>query len=134
MARGYELLGQYAARVGIPVATLGALMIAWTPEQREALRGSGRRRRENGYAETRPVDLEELYAREPNLGPGAEGALEIPGEGIVCPFTTTLAFATEAVRGRLRARPERGGHRRPAERAAATSSRRPEGRSARSIW
>src|SRR4029079_16634288 len=29
----------------------------------------------------------------------AHGALEIPGEGIVCPFTTTLAFATEAVTG-----------------------------------
>ena len=99
VARGYELLGEYAARVGIPVATLGALMVAWTPEQREALPGIQAAAVENGYEETRPVDLEELYAREPNLGPGAEGAIEIPGEGIVCPFTTTLAFATEAVQG-----------------------------------
>src|SRR5206468_2971817 len=29
VARGYELLGEYAARVGIPVAKLGALMVAW---------------------------------------------------------------------------------------------------------
>jgi glycerol-3-phosphate dehydrogenase len=43
------------------------------------------------------VDLEELYAREPNLGPGAQAAIEIPGEGIVCPFTTTLAYAIEAL-------------------------------------
>ena len=47
------------------------------------------------------MELEELYAREPNLGAGAEGAVEIPGEGIVCPFTTTLAYATEASSGRL---------------------------------
>ena len=97
VARGYRLLDQYATRVGIPVAKLGALMVAWTPEQREALAGIQAKAVENGYEETRAVDLEELYAREPNLGPGAEGAIEIPGEGILCTFTTTLAFATEAV-------------------------------------
>jgi glycerol-3-phosphate dehydrogenase len=99
VARGYDLLSDYASRVGIPVATLGALMVAWSPEQREALSGITATAGENGYSETRDVDLEELYAREPSLGPGAEGAIEIPGEGILCPFTTTLALATEAVRG-----------------------------------
>lgn len=99
VARGYELLGEYAARVGIPLAKLGALMVAWTAEQREALARVRAKADENGYEESRDVDLEELYAREPHLGPGAEGAIEIPGEGILCPFTTTLAFATEAVNG-----------------------------------
>jgi glycerol-3-phosphate dehydrogenase len=99
VARGYELLDEYAARVGIPMAKLGALMVAWTPEQRGALAGIRAKAAENGYEETREVDLEELYAREPNLGQGAEGAIEIPGEGILCPFTATLAFATDAVRG-----------------------------------
>jgi glycerol-3-phosphate dehydrogenase len=98
VSRGYELLGEYAARVGIPLSTFGALMVAWTSEQREALAGIRAKAAENGYEDTREVDLEELYAREPNLGPGAQGAIEIPGEGILCPFTTTLAFATEAVR------------------------------------
>jgi glycerol-3-phosphate dehydrogenase len=99
VARGYELLSDYAAEVGIPTAILGALLVAWTPEQREALAGIEATARENGYGDARPVDLEELYRREPNLGPSAHGALEIPGEGIVCPFTTTLAYATEAVTG-----------------------------------
>jgi glycerol-3-phosphate dehydrogenase len=99
VARGYELLSAYASEVGIPTAGLGALMVAWTPEQREALPGIQAAAAENGYEEARTVDLEELYAREPNLGTGAEGAIEIPGEGIVCPFTTTLAFATEALAG-----------------------------------
>ena len=99
VTRGYGLLDDYAARVGIPMAKLGALMVAWTPEQREALAGIRATAAENGYEEARAVDLEELYAREPNLGPGAEGAIEIPGEGILCTFTTTLAFATEALMG-----------------------------------
>ena len=97
VARGYELLSAYAGEVGIPTAEIGALMIAWNGEQREALAGVEAKARENGYEEARPVDLEELYAREPNIGSGAESALEIPGEGIVCPFTTTLAYATEAL-------------------------------------
>jgi glycerol-3-phosphate dehydrogenase len=97
VARGYELLSEYAGRVGIPNANLGALMVAWTPEQREALAGVRANALENGHGDTRPVELDELYAREPNIGSGAQGALEIPGEGIVCPFTATLAYATEAL-------------------------------------
>jgi glycerol-3-phosphate dehydrogenase len=119
VARGYELLGHYAAEVGIPVAKPGALMIAWSGEQREALAGIEATARENGYEDARPVDLDELYAREPNIGPGAEGALEIPGEGLVCPFTATLAYATEALGAGcelvlnaavIGVRPDGGGH------------------------
>jgi glycerol-3-phosphate dehydrogenase len=97
VARGYELLSAYAEQTGIPTARLGALMVAWNAEQREALAGVEANAKSNGYEEIRPVDFEELYAREPSLGPGAEGAVEIPGEGIICPFTATLALATEAL-------------------------------------
>ena len=47
----------------------------------------------------RRVGVDELYRREPSLGPGAQGGLEVPAEGILCPFTASLAFATEAVLG-----------------------------------
>jgi glycerol-3-phosphate dehydrogenase len=53
--------------------------------------------RANGSTDLREIGVEELYRREPHLGPGAHGALEVPDEGIVCPFTAPLAFATEAV-------------------------------------
>src|SRR5215210_7541149 len=33
VARGYELLGDYAERVGIPVERTGALLVAWNEEQ-----------------------------------------------------------------------------------------------------
>ena len=50
----------------------------------------------------------ELYRREPHLGRGALGALAIPEESIVCPWTTPLAYATQALaagaRLRLRSR------------------------------
>src|SRR4051812_49901258 len=37
--RGCELLGAYAARVGIPVQRTGALLVAWDDEQLAALPG-----------------------------------------------------------------------------------------------
>ncbi|MGR6318912.1 NAD(P)/FAD-dependent oxidoreductase [Micromonospora soli] len=98
VARGYTLLSAYAARAGIPVEVPGALLIAWDQEQLDELPVLAARAEANGYHRTRQIGADELYAREPHLGPGALGALEVPDEGIICPWTTSLAFATEAVR------------------------------------
>jgi glycerol-3-phosphate dehydrogenase len=95
--RGYELLAGYAARAGIPLERTGALLVAWDEEQRAELPGILERSRANGYDAIREVDAAELYEREPQLGAGAIAALEVPDEALVCPFTTPLAFATEAV-------------------------------------
>src|ERR671915_355801 len=95
--RGCALLASYAERVGIPVERTGALLVAWDDDQRAELPGIVERSPANGYDAIRAVDATELYEREPHLGPGAVAALEVPDEALVCPFTTPLAFATEAV-------------------------------------
>jgi len=95
--RGYELLSAYAPQAGIPLAAIGALLVAWDDEQLAAFPAIIERAHTNGYDAIRELDLDELYRREPRLGPGARGALEVLDEGIVCPFTTPLAYATEAV-------------------------------------
>jgi glycerol-3-phosphate dehydrogenase len=102
LTRGSTLLREYAAAAGIPVERTGALLVAWTPEQLASLPAIAENARRNGYHAIRPVPLPQLYDREPNLGPGAVGALEIPDESIICPWTTPLAFATEAVLGGVR--------------------------------
>jgi glycerol-3-phosphate dehydrogenase len=97
VSRGCELLTEYAARVGIPLERTGALLVAWDEEQRANFKAIVERSLANGYGAIRELEADELYRREPSLGPGAHGALEVPDEGIVCPFTTPLALATEAV-------------------------------------
>jgi glycerol-3-phosphate dehydrogenase len=97
--RGHELLSDYAPRAGIPVELVGALLVAWNEKQRAELPGIVERARANGHGSIRELAPEELYRREPNLGPGAVAALEVPDEGLVCPFTATLAYAVEAVSG-----------------------------------
>jgi glycerol-3-phosphate dehydrogenase len=102
LRRGSALLHEYAARAGIPVERTGALVIAWTPEQARALPLIEEKARRNGYTGARPVPSAGLYQREPHLGPGAVAGLEIPDESIVCPWTTPLAYATEAARAGVR--------------------------------
>ena len=97
--RGHELLSDYASRAGIPLQRIGALLVAWSQDEHAQLPAIIERSLANGYESIRELDVEELYRRIPDLGPGARGALEVPDEGIVCPFTTPLAFATEAVLG-----------------------------------
>jgi glycerol-3-phosphate dehydrogenase len=97
--RGYELLRSYSAASGIPVEPVGALLVAWDDEQLAALPKLAAKAAANGYLSTRLVGAAELYALEPNLGPGAVGALAVPDESVVCPWTVPLAFASEAVAG-----------------------------------
>ncbi|MFG3496597.1 FAD-dependent oxidoreductase [Streptomyces sp. NPDC047928] len=99
---GQRRLAAFAADAGIPVEPVGALLVAWDEEQLAALPALAAKAARNGYRETRPVGAAELRSREPHLGPGALGALEVPGESVVCPWTTTLAYATQAVRAGAR--------------------------------
>ncbi|MFI6879844.1 FAD-dependent oxidoreductase [Streptomyces sp. NPDC050400] len=95
---GSRQLAQYAAESGIPVEPVGALLVAWDAAQRAALPGLAAKAERNGHRATRIIEPDELVATEPHLGPGARGALDVPGESIICPWTTTLAHATQAVR------------------------------------
>jgi glycerol-3-phosphate dehydrogenase len=119
LRRGSALLRDYAARAGIPAERTGALLIAWTAEQGRALPEIEDKARQNGYTAIRPISAAALYQREPHLGPGALAGLEIPDESVICPWTTPLAYATEAARAGVRlqlgrlvtgVRAEAGGH------------------------
>lgn len=95
---GQRLLAAYAAESGIPVEPVGALLVAWDDDQLNALPGLLKKAEVNDYQDARIIGPDEARAREPHLGEGALGALDVPGESIICPWTTTLAYATQAVR------------------------------------
>ncbi|MEX0168360.1 FAD-dependent oxidoreductase [Streptomyces sp. LMG1-1-1.1] len=95
---GHRLLDAYAREAGIPVEPLGALLVAWDEQQRATLPRLAEKAELNGHRTTRLLSAAELALREPHLGAGALAALEVPGESVICPWTTTLAYATQAVR------------------------------------
>ena len=73
--RGYGLLKAHAAQAGIATEDTGALLVAWTSEERELLPAILLNAEANGYTEAVLIDAVELYRREPNLGHGALAAL-----------------------------------------------------------
>lgn len=97
VARGYELLGRYAEQTGIPVERTGALLVAWTDEERDALPTLKDKAERNGYHECEIIGADEVYRLVPALGPGALAGLTVPGEGLICTWTTNLALGTDAV-------------------------------------
>jgi glycerol-3-phosphate dehydrogenase len=98
VARGHHLLGDYAAQAGIPVERTGAILVAWTGEELQALPALKDKAERNGYRACSLVGAAEVYRQLPDLGSGALGGLTVPGESIICTWTTTLALATDAVR------------------------------------
>lgn len=97
VARGYQLLKQYAVETGIPVEPIGAILVAWDEEQLNSLPELKHKAELNGYQQSSIISAEEVYEALPHLGPGALGGLTVPDESIICTWTTNLALATEAV-------------------------------------
>ena len=95
--RGYEILTRYAAETGIPVEGTGALLVAWSDDELAALPGLRDKAAENGYQQCALITADAVYARVRTLGPGALGGMTVPDESIICPWTTTLALATDAM-------------------------------------
>ena len=92
----YQAFGEHTASLGIAVERTGALLVAWTDDQVQALPAIIEKARKNGVNDVAEVSLESLYEREPHLAKGAKAALEVPGESIIDPFTPVIAFATQA--------------------------------------
>ena len=97
VARGYELLRAYAPGAGISVEETGAVLVAWDDEQAATLPALAAKARANGYDAVEVIDAATVRGLEPHLGLGVTGGMLVPGEHIIDPWTTPLAFATDAV-------------------------------------
>jgi len=97
VARGYELLHAYAPGAGISVEETGAVLVAWDGEQAANLPKLADKALANGYAHTDVIDAATVRDLEPHLGDGVTGGMVVPGEHLIDPWSTPLAFATEAV-------------------------------------
>ena len=93
---GYHLLKEYAKHTGIPIEPTGAILVAWNAEELAALPALKEKAEANDYHDCEIVNSDAVYAAVPALGEGALGGLTVPGESIICTWTTNLALATDA--------------------------------------
>jgi len=97
VARGYALLREYAPAAGISVEATGAVLVAWDDEQADTLPKLAGKAAANGYTRAEVVDSDVVRELEPHLGEGVTGGMLVPDEHLIDPWTTPLAFASDAL-------------------------------------
>ena len=96
--RGSELAGEICEKLDVPYKRNGAMVVAFTEEEVQTLKGLLTRGTANGVKGLRVLDAEEARKREPNLSPEVKGALFAPTSAIVSPWEYCLAMAETALR------------------------------------
>jgi glycerol-3-phosphate dehydrogenase len=97
MQAGYREYCAIREELGLPLLETGAMVVAWSDEERQKLDGIETQARENGVVDVRRLSRSEALAREPNLAPSLVEALLVPGEHVIDPWSAPLAYVTEAV-------------------------------------
>ncbi len=95
--QGYAEYLEIRERLGLPVLETGAMVVAWSPEEEAQLARILAIARTNGIEDAQRLDGERIYAREPQLAPGALGAVLLPGEHIMDPWSAPLAYLQQAM-------------------------------------
>lgn len=94
---GYAEYLAIRQRLGLPVLETGAMVVAWSPDELVRLEDTLKIAHANGIGDAQPLAPELIYAREPGLAPGALGAVLLPGEHIMDPWSAPLAYLQQAV-------------------------------------
>jgi glycerol-3-phosphate dehydrogenase len=94
---GHHLYRRIHHRMNLPLVETGALVVAWSEEDVSALDGIRDLARRNGIVGAAIIGAEELAEREPHLSKAAKGAVVIPGEAIIDPWSAPLAYMRQAI-------------------------------------
>ncbi|NIZ63440.1 FAD/NAD(P)-binding oxidoreductase [Sedimentitalea sp. CY04] len=98
MQAGYKEYLDIHARLNLPMLKTAALVVAWTEEQLAQLDGIVSKAHENGVDDARQISRKDLLSREDGLSKTALGAVEVPREYVIDPWSAPLAYLKQAVR------------------------------------
>lgn len=91
--------GMYAAlcaEVDAPYGNPGALVIAFSPEQRRTVEALYEQGIKNGVKDMRLLERDQILSLEPNINPDVLCALHAPTSGLTSPYELTCALADHA--------------------------------------
>ncbi len=97
MQAGYREYLEIYQRFGLPMLETGALVVAWNEEQLAQLDGIMAKAHENGVADVGLMPREDLRKAEPQLSEAALGAVSVPREFAIDPWSSPLAYLRQAV-------------------------------------
>ena len=94
---GYKEYIEIRNKFQLPLLKTTALVVAWTKEQVQQLPNIVAKAHANGITNVRLVDSEELKNLEPNLSSKALGAVLVPDEYAIDPWSAPLAYLTQSI-------------------------------------
>jgi glycerol-3-phosphate dehydrogenase len=97
MRAGYREYLDIRDRLNLPLIESTALVVAWDEEQLAKLPGIVAKAHQNGVTDVREVDRANLRQREPHLAAHALGAVLVPGEYIIDPWSAPLAYVQQGL-------------------------------------
>jgi glycerol-3-phosphate dehydrogenase len=97
MQAGYHEYLDIRDRLNLPLIESTALVVAWDEEQLAKLPGIVDKAHQNHVADVREIDRMDLRQREPHLAGHALGAVLVPGEYIIDPWSAPLAYVHQGL-------------------------------------
>ncbi|MFN0192283.1 MAG: NAD(P)/FAD-dependent oxidoreductase [Aestuariivirga sp.] len=97
MKAGYAEYLDIRQRLNLPLLESSALVVAWNEEELAKLSGIVEKAHKNGVADARQIGQTELRLKEAKLARNALGAVLVPGEHIIDPWSAPLAYAHQAI-------------------------------------
>jgi len=97
MQAGYKEYLQIFKDFDLPLLKTNAHVVAWNDEQMVRLPDIEKQAHQNHVDNVHIIDSKELFKREPCLTRSALGAVSIPGEFVIDPWSSPLAYITQAV-------------------------------------
>ena len=97
MRAGYNEYNEIRDSLNLPLLRTGAVVVAWNDEEYARLAAIVEQAHANGVADVAQIDASMLYRMEPNLAPGARGAVQVPGEHVIDAWSAPLAYAHQAI-------------------------------------
>lgn len=84
-------------KLNLPLFETGAVVVAWTEDELALLPAIMTKGLRNGVGNCKILSATELKIREPQLSKAALGAVLVPGEHVIDPWSAPLAYATQAI-------------------------------------
>ena len=97
IANGYREYLEIHHQLNLPRVRCGALVLAWNEAEASQLDAVIQLARENGVTDVAQVSRERILAMEPGLAPGIVAGVCVPGESLVDPWSTPLAYLRQAI-------------------------------------
>jgi glycerol-3-phosphate dehydrogenase len=94
---GYREYLEIKDKLNLPLVESGALVVAWDEEQLAKLPAIVAKAHRNGVTDVLQIDRNELRRREPQLSERGFGAVHVPGEHIIDPWSAPLAYAHQGL-------------------------------------